>query len=166
MTMSYYIGSWEVAKELLDEINSLKRWRAIDILYMKSKVSKLVDEILQIEKKASPHIKLKDKGDADLFFEHVDPDERIEFYEDLNSVEEPEIDLPNFGIIEDEHIINKEKSINKDDIDNRDEKLIEPWIRDKRKVPRPFIEYDQNKHKFDLNPKYNLEKILKEPVSV
>jgi GR25 family glycosyltransferase involved in LPS biosynthesis len=40
MTMSYYIGSWEVAKELLDEINSLKRWRAIDILYMKSKVSK------------------------------------------------------------------------------------------------------------------------------
>ena len=133
---------------------------------MKSKISKLADEILAIEKKASPHVKLKDKGDADLFFEHVEVPERVEFYEDLNSENEPEIDLPNFGIIENENIVNKEKSIQKDDIDNRDEKLIEPWLRDKRKVPRPFIEYDQHKHKFDLNPKYNLEKILKEPVRV
>ncbi len=40
MTMSYYIGTWEVASALLEEINSLKRWRAIDILYMNSKVPK------------------------------------------------------------------------------------------------------------------------------
>jgi len=40
MTMSYYLGTWEVASALLEEINELKRWRAIDILYMKSKVKK------------------------------------------------------------------------------------------------------------------------------
>jgi hypothetical protein len=40
MTMSYYIGTWEVASALLEEINSYNRWRAIDILYMKSKVPK------------------------------------------------------------------------------------------------------------------------------
>lgn len=40
MTMSYYIGTWEVASALLEEINSLNRWRAIDILFMKSKVLK------------------------------------------------------------------------------------------------------------------------------
>lgn len=38
MTMSYYIGTWEVASALLEEINSYNRLRAIDILYMKSKV--------------------------------------------------------------------------------------------------------------------------------
>tara|TARA_B100000768_G_C11262473_1_gene369448 strand:- start:982 stop:1611 length:630 start_codon:yes stop_codon:yes gene_type:complete len=40
MTMSYYIGTWEVASALLEEINELTRWRAIDILYMKSCIPK------------------------------------------------------------------------------------------------------------------------------
>ena len=40
MTMSYYIGTWEVASSLLEEIDELKRWRAIDILYMKSVIDK------------------------------------------------------------------------------------------------------------------------------
>lgn len=40
MTMSYYIGTWEVAEEILKEINSLKRWRAIDILYINCKFEK------------------------------------------------------------------------------------------------------------------------------
>ena len=36
MTMSYYIPSWEIAKELLDYVESQKRYRAIDIMMTKS----------------------------------------------------------------------------------------------------------------------------------
>jgi GR25 family glycosyltransferase involved in LPS biosynthesis len=36
MTMSYYIPNWEIAKELLDYVESQKRWRAIDVMMTKS----------------------------------------------------------------------------------------------------------------------------------
>lgn len=40
MTMSYYIGKWEVAKELRDWILSQKRYKAIDVMYANSKIDK------------------------------------------------------------------------------------------------------------------------------
>ena len=36
MTLSYYIPKWELAKELLDYVESQKRWRAVDIMLTKS----------------------------------------------------------------------------------------------------------------------------------
>jgi len=32
-TLSYYIPKWEIAKEILEDLLKLKRWRAIDIVY-------------------------------------------------------------------------------------------------------------------------------------
>jgi hypothetical protein len=40
MTMSYYIGKWEVAKELRDWILSQKRYKAIDVMYANSPIDK------------------------------------------------------------------------------------------------------------------------------
>jgi len=39
-TTSYYIGSYKVAEELLNEILSQSRYRAIDIMYINSKIPK------------------------------------------------------------------------------------------------------------------------------
>lgn len=40
MTMSYIIPKWEIAKELIDHMDSLKRWRSIDVMVWKSPVKK------------------------------------------------------------------------------------------------------------------------------
>jgi GR25 family glycosyltransferase involved in LPS biosynthesis len=38
MTMSYYIPTWELAEKLLNYIESLNRWRAIDVLLAKAPI--------------------------------------------------------------------------------------------------------------------------------
>ena len=40
MTLSYYIGTYQVAEALLNELLSNKRYRAIDIMYINSKLNK------------------------------------------------------------------------------------------------------------------------------
>tara|TARA_R110001632_G_scaffold78829_1_gene176710 strand:- start:689 stop:1378 length:690 start_codon:yes stop_codon:yes gene_type:complete len=40
MTMSYIIPKWEIAEELILHLDSLKRWRSIDIMLWKSPVKK------------------------------------------------------------------------------------------------------------------------------
>tara|TARA_R110001599_G_scaffold95251_1_gene247108 strand:- start:34 stop:717 length:684 start_codon:yes stop_codon:yes gene_type:complete len=40
MSMSYIIPTWEIAQELVDYIDSLKRWKASDILLWKSPIKK------------------------------------------------------------------------------------------------------------------------------
>ena len=37
MTMAYYIPTWEIAKEIIDTLKNLKRWRAIDICLSNSR---------------------------------------------------------------------------------------------------------------------------------
>jgi GR25 family glycosyltransferase involved in LPS biosynthesis len=39
MTMSYYLPTWEIAKELLDYVEDQKRWRAIDVMMTKSPIT-------------------------------------------------------------------------------------------------------------------------------
>jgi len=116
------------------------------------------------KKKAMPWIKVKDKGDADLFFEFVEPSERKEFFEDLTGDDHPTISLPDVGKVVDVNITNKVKKIKFDEIEPKTEEFIKRFIRD-QKVKRPFLEYDDKKHKFVLKPKFDIEKMIQDVVS-
>lgn len=116
-------------------------------------------------KKAMPHITLeKSKGSADLYFEFLDPEERQEFFEDLTDSKQPEIELPDFGTVEDVQIKNPEvKELSINDLSKQTEDFIRQFVKKKR-PSRPFLEYDEKHHKFLLKPKYDLEKIIKDVV--
>lgn len=116
------------------------------------------------KKKAIPWIEVKNKGDADLFFEFVEPSERKEFFEDLVSEDHPTISLPDFGKVIDVDIRNKVKNLKVDEIEPKTEEFIKRFIRD-QKVKRPFLEYDDKKHKFVLKPKFDIEKMIKDIVN-
>ena len=129
---------------------------------MKSNLLRILEEI---NKKAMPHVLLKNKGDADLYFEFLELPERREFFEDLTSKDQPTITLPDFGHIGDFDIVNPDaKEINETDLLRGGEEFIERFV-NKGDSPHPFLEYDKNKHKYKLKPKYDLEKIIKEIVS-
>jgi hypothetical protein len=72
-------------------------------------------------KKAMPHVDVKDKGAADLYFEFLEPEDRKEFFNDLTSKDKPTIKLPDFGKIDKKgpEISNKVKEINDDDISKK-----------------------------------------------
>jgi hypothetical protein len=114
-------------------------------------------------RKAMPHIDVKDKGSADLYFEFLEPKERKEFFDDLISDENPTIELPNFGKIENgPDISNQVKEINDKDLDKSDEEFIKRFVEEHRKPARPFLEYDEEAHKYKLKKKYDLERIVRE----
>jgi hypothetical protein len=111
-----------------------------------------------------PHIEVKDKGSADLYFEFMEPRERKEFFEDLTSDEKPIVSLPDFGKIDKNVNISNPvvKEIKDDDLTKNTENFIERFINDKRTPMRPFLEYNDKQHKYELKPKYDLEKLVKD----
>jgi hypothetical protein len=117
-----------------------------------------------MNKKSMPHIYVEDKGDADLFFEYLEPHERQEFFEDLTGKDKPTIKLPDFGKIDERVVITNPdvKEITEEDLSSQTEKFIERFVRDKQKPKKPYLEYDDKKHKYELKPKYDLEKIIQE----
>lgn len=131
---------------------------------MKFNFSKLIEEILLLNKKAMPHVLLKNKGNADLFFEFLDSKEKINFFDDLTSDSSPEIDLPNFGHINDKIEISNPsaKTIKKEDLLRGSEDFIKLFVYDKRKPTHPFLEYDKQHHKYKLKQKYDIDKIFKD----
>jgi len=80
----------------------------------------------------------------------------------LTSKEKPTIKLPDFGKIKDDVIISNPevKELNEDNLSEDVENIIEKFVKDYRKPSRPFLEYDRKKHKYELNPKYDIDKIL------
>lgn len=46
-----------------------------------------------LQKKSLPHIDVKDKGPADLYFEFLPLEDRKDFYDDLTSQQEPDIEI-------------------------------------------------------------------------
>ncbi len=116
-------------------------------------------------KKAMPQINIKNKGDADLYFEFLEPKERKEFYEDLIGEDQPNIKLPDFGKIDHgPEISNEVKEMNESELSENAEDLIKRFVKDKHKPAKPFLEYDDQKHRFELKPKYDIEKMLQEVV--
>jgi hypothetical protein len=115
-----------------------------------------------MNKKSMPHIDVKDKGTADLFFEFLESPERKEFYEDLT--EGSDIKLPDFGKVDGIEIKNPQvKNLNEKEISNKDEEFIQRFLREqKQKIKRPYLEYDKSEHSYKLKPKYDLERIMKE----
>lgn len=117
------------------------------------------------KKYAMPHLNLKNKGPVDLFFEFIDPKDRKNFFEDLISDKEFKIDLPNFGIIDKDlslNVSNEIKQIEKKDLDKDSINFLERLIKDTKNPRRALIQYNTNKHKFELKQKHDFEKILKE----
>lgn len=124
---------------------------------MNLKLHKIVDEIL---KEAMPHVLLKEKGGADLYFEFLEPKEKKEILKDLTSDDKPTIELPDFGQVGKYHIKNPAKTISKDDLLRGGEDFIKMFV--DTKSPHPLLEYDETHHKYKLKPKYDLKKILDE----
>lgn len=123
-------------------------------------MSNYLKVLKEINKKSMPWVPIKNKGQIDLFFEFLEPEERREFFEDLTSYEKPKIELPNFGQIGDFEVKNDSAQyVNIDDFDKIGEDFIKLFI-EKNPPLHPFMEYDKRKHKFILKPKYDLEKIL------
>ena len=56
MTMSYYIPTWEIAKELLDYVESQKRYRAIDIMMTKAPSTFYMSYPASFEERGDPSI--------------------------------------------------------------------------------------------------------------
>lgn len=111
--------------------------------------------------KAMPWINVKNKGDADLYFEFLEPKERKEFFDDLTSTTEPTVTLPDFGKVIDYDITNPNvKQFSIKDIDKSSEEFIKRLVRDHAKVTHPFLDYDDKRHKFVLKPKYDIEKMI------
>jgi len=106
-----------------------------------------------------PHIKLKDKGAIDLFFEFLEPSERREFFEDLS--EGSTIKLPDFGTVGQSVIENKVKELEEKDLTKRDEDFIKSFLREQQ-VAHPYLEYEKSQHSYKLKPKYDLERMMKE----
>lgn len=116
-------------------------------------------------KQAMPHIKIKDKGFADLYFEFLEPKDRKVFFEDLKSKEKPIIKLPNFGKVDKYEILNNQvKEFSIKDLTKDSEKFIEHFIETEKKPPHPFLEYNKQIHEFELKPKYDIENMLNEIV--
>jgi hypothetical protein len=131
---------------------------------LNKKIICIANEILGINKEAIPHILLKNKKPVDLYFEFLDMKERSEFFEDLNSKEQPHITLPDYGQIGRFNISNPiTKEISKDDLAESDERLIKRFV-DKGESTSPVLEYDKNKHEYKLKSKHDLEKIIREVV--
>jgi hypothetical protein len=119
-------------------------------------------------KKAMPWIKVKDKGSADLFFEYLDYENRKEFFNDLTSKEQPTIELPDFGEVEigekKVDINNDVKQINESEITQLDEEFIKRFLNEHQHPVTPFLDYNDKKHKYQLKPKYDIEKIIRETI--
>jgi hypothetical protein len=117
-----------------------------------------------MNKKSMPHIDIKDKGAADLYFEFLEPKERKEFFNDLTDKDRPTIELPDFGRIHQKgpNITNEVKKFNENDISKNTEKFIEYFSKDLRETSTPYLVYDDKKHKYKLKPKYDLEKMIRE----
>ena len=70
MTLSYYIPKWEIAKEMLDYINSLDRWRAIDISMFKIPIKNYyVYPAIYIEKDIPSNIRKNKRKHSTAFYE-------------------------------------------------------------------------------------------------
>lgn len=124
-----------------------------------------IDRFLSMKnKKAMPHVDVKDKGSADLYFEFLEPEERKEFYNDLVSDKQPTIELPNFGKIDNgPNISNPDvKELNNSELDESDEEFIRRFVFNYQKPSRPFLQYNNEDHKYELKPKYDLDRIIRE----
>jgi len=119
----------------------------------------------RLSKKATPHVPIKDKGDADLYFNFLDIDERKELFRDLIGEDQPTIELPNFGKVTPEGPIIQNEEVHEfseKDLSQYSEDMIKRFVRDRRITTKPFLEYDDEKHKYELKPKYDIERMLKE----
>lgn len=112
-----------------------------------------------MNKKSMPHIDVKDKGTADLYFEFLEPVERREFFEDFK--DGSEINLPDFGSVNGVDIENKVKKINEKQVSHKDEEFIQRFLRE-QKIKSPYLEYEKGDHSYKLKPKYDLERMMKE----
>jgi hypothetical protein len=119
-------------------------------------------------KNAMPWVEVKDKGSADLFFEYLDYEDRKEFFDDLTSKQQPTIKLPDFGKVEigekKVEIHNDVKEMNESEITQVGEEFIKRFLKEHQHPATPFLDYNDKKHKYELKPKYDIEKIIRETI--
>jgi len=115
---------------------------------------------MNMKKKSMPHVGIPAKGVADLYFEFLEPKDRVEVFEDLKNGET--VSLPDYGEVYDRVIRNVLKEIRKDNLDKSDMSYIQRYTTEIAQKTKsfPILEYDEKTHQYKLKDKFDIEKII------